>query len=47
MFINEPPDVKLEELIDIFKRLNGHFQGYILEQVKNLDKIQKKELKKR
>ena len=47
MFINEPPDVKLEELIGIFKRLNGHFQGYVLEQVKNLDKIQKKEPKKR
>jgi len=43
MFDKEPPDVKLEELIDIFKRLNGHFQGYILDQVRNLDKIQKKE----
>ena len=47
MFKNEPPDVRLEELIDIFKRLNGHFQGYILDQVKNLDKVQKKEPKKR
>ena len=45
MFLNEPPDVKLEELIDIFKRLNGHFQGYILDQVKNLEKLQKKEPK--
>jgi hypothetical protein len=45
MFDTEPPDVKLEELIGIFKRLNGHFQGYILDQVKNLEKIQKKELK--
>jgi len=47
IFLNEPPDVKLEELIDIFKRLNGHFQGYILDQVKNLEKLQKKEPKKR
>ena len=43
MFEKEPPDLKLEELIGIFKRLNGHFQGYILDQVRTLDKIQKKE----
>ena len=47
MFKNEPPDVQLEELIDIFKRLNGHFQGYILDQVKNLEKLQKKEPKEK
>jgi transcriptional regulator with XRE-family HTH domain len=45
MFDTEPPDVKLEELIGIFKRLNGHFQEHILDQVKNLEKIQKKEHK--
>jgi len=45
MFDTEPPDVKLEELTDIFKRLNGHFQGYILDQVRHLEKIQIKELK--
>ena len=45
MFATVPPDVKLEELIDIFKRLNGHFQGYIFDQVRNLEKIQKKEAK--
>ena len=43
MFDTEPPDVKLEELAGIFKRLNGHFQNYILDQVRNLEKIQKKE----
>jgi len=43
MFDAVPPDVKLEELIDIFKHLNGHFQGYILDQVRSLEKIQKKE----
>ena len=45
MFDAEPPDVKLEELITIFKRLNGHFRGYILDQMKHLDKIQKNENK--
>jgi len=43
MFDKDPPDIKLEELVAIFKRLNGHFQGYIIDQVKNLEKIQKKE----
>jgi transcriptional regulator with XRE-family HTH domain len=43
MFDTVPPDVKLEELTGIFKRLNVHFQGYILDQVRNLEKIQKKE----
>ena len=47
IFINEPPDVKLEELIGIFKQLNGHFQGYILDQVRKLEKLQKSDLKKR
>ncbi|MDR0456770.1 MAG: hypothetical protein LBH20_08835 [Treponema sp.] len=46
MFEKTPPDLKLEELVDIFKRLNGHFQGYMLDQVRNLEKIQKKELRK-
>jgi transcriptional regulator with XRE-family HTH domain len=40
MFSSAPPDMKLEELVAIFGRLNSHFQGYILEQVKNLEKIQ-------
>jgi len=44
MFDSEPPDAKLEELISIYKRLNRHFQGYILDQVKHLESIQKKEL---
>ena len=43
MFGAEPPDVKLEELVGIFKRLNGHFQAYILDQVRHLEKIQEKE----
>jgi len=47
IFYTEPPDVKLEELINIFKRLNGHFQEYILDQVRSLEKIQEKESRKR
>lgn len=43
IFDEDPPDVKLEELIGIFKRLNIHFQNYILDQVKHLEKIQEKE----
>jgi len=45
MFDKTPPDVKLEELIDIYKRLNGHFQGYILDQIRSLEKVQKNEQK--
>jgi transcriptional regulator with XRE-family HTH domain len=44
IFDTEPPDVKLEELISIFKRLNGYFQGYILDHVRHLEKIQEREL---
>ena len=43
IFEKAPPDLKLEELIGIFKRLNSHFQGYILDQIRNLEKIQKNE----
>jgi transcriptional regulator with XRE-family HTH domain len=45
IFDSPPPDVRLKELMDIFKRLNGHFQGYILDQIRNLEKIQENELK--
>ena len=47
MFDAEPPNVKLEELINIFRRLNGHFQEYILDQVRSLEKIQEKESRKK
>ena len=47
MFDSEPPDAKLEELINIYKKLNSHFQEYIIDQIKNLERIQQKELKKR
>jgi len=43
MFGREPPDVKLEELIDTFKGLNGYFKEYLLDQVRQLDAIQRKE----
>jgi transcriptional regulator with XRE-family HTH domain len=44
MFDAEPPDSKLEELIDIYKRLNGYFQAYILDHIKRLEALQKREI---
>ena len=43
MFGKEPPDVKLEELISTFNGLNGYFKEYLLDQVRQLDAIQRKE----
>jgi transcriptional regulator with XRE-family HTH domain len=40
MFSENPPDIRLQEMIDIYQRLNPHFQGYILDQIRALDKIQ-------
>jgi transcriptional regulator with XRE-family HTH domain len=42
MFGAPPPDAKLEELIRIFKELNDLFQDYILNQTRELLKVQKK-----
>jgi transcriptional regulator with XRE-family HTH domain len=44
MFDSAPPDVKLTELIDIFKKLNGFFKGYILHHIRELEKIQDNEI---
>jgi transcriptional regulator with XRE-family HTH domain len=43
MFGSLPPDVRIQELIDIFSKLNPHFQAYILDQTRDLEKIQFKE----
>jgi transcriptional regulator with XRE-family HTH domain len=43
MFDNPPPDMRLEELIQIFTKLNGFFKDYILEHIRKLEKIQKEE----
>jgi transcriptional regulator with XRE-family HTH domain len=45
IFDNAPPDVKLQELVEIYKRLNKYFKGYILDQIRALDKIQENESK--
>ncbi|MDR0910116.1 MAG: helix-turn-helix domain-containing protein [Spirochaetaceae bacterium] len=42
MFEKSPPDVKLEQLVAIFKQLNGLFQDYILLQINALLKVQNK-----
>jgi len=41
MFTAPPPDIQLETLIDIFKRLHKPLRDYLLEQSKGLLKIQK------
>jgi transcriptional regulator with XRE-family HTH domain len=45
IFNTKPPDVRLQELIDIYKRLNPYFQGYIIDHIRNLEKIQDNEKK--
>ena len=41
MFESTAPDLKLEELIAIYKRLNVHFQRFILDQIRSLEKMEK------
>jgi transcriptional regulator with XRE-family HTH domain len=45
IFNTKPPDVRLQELIDIYRQLNPHFQGYIIRHIRNLKKIQDNEAK--
>jgi hypothetical protein len=47
MFSDPPPDVKLIELIDTFKKLNGYFQDYTLDHIKKLVRIQETEYPKK
>jgi transcriptional regulator with XRE-family HTH domain len=47
IFDAQPPDVKAEELITIFKRLNKHFREYLLDHVRHLEKIQESEIKEK
>jgi hypothetical protein len=43
MFDTPPPDMRLEELIQIFTKLNAFFKDYILDHLRKLEKIQKEE----
>jgi hypothetical protein len=36
------PNVKLEQMIDIFNELDGVFQDYILTQIKEILRVQKR-----
>jgi transcriptional regulator with XRE-family HTH domain len=45
MFIAPPPDIKKEQLLEIFSELDGMLQDYLLLQSKELLKIQKKKIK--
>jgi transcriptional regulator with XRE-family HTH domain len=41
MFLETPPDARLEHIIDIFHRLDKPLQDYLLAQSKELVKVQK------
>ena len=43
MFSSNPPDVKLEQLNQIFNELNSSFQDLLINQAKELLKIQQKQ----
>ena len=43
MFSGTPPDVKLENLNQIFNQLNGLFQDYLIIQAKELLRVQNKQ----
>jgi transcriptional regulator with XRE-family HTH domain len=45
IFTTKPPNVRLQELIDIYQQLNPYFQGYIINHIRNLKKIQDNEVK--
>ena len=46
MFSSPPPDVKLERLIEIYKKLDEQLQDYLLLQSDVLLKIQKEKIDK-
>lgn len=46
MFTAPPPDLQLENLIDIFKQLDKPLRDYLVEQSKGLLKIQKNTIDK-
>lgn len=43
MFNGNPPDVKLDQLNQIFNSLNGLFQDYVILQAKELLRVQQKQ----
>ena len=43
MFSGNPPDVKLDNLNQIFNQLNGLFQDYLIIQAKELLRVQNKQ----
>lgn len=40
MFDKDPPDVKLEEMIGLFRELNPYFQDFLFEMMNKLIKLQ-------
>jgi len=45
MFSGPPPDVELEQLIEIYKELDPLFREYIILQIKQLLNVQKRSKK--
>jgi transcriptional regulator with XRE-family HTH domain len=43
MFSGDPPDVKLDQLNQIFNELNGLFRDYLIVQAKELLRVQQKQ----
>ena len=43
MLANNPPDVKLEQLKQIFNELNSSFQDFLINQAKEMLKLQQKQ----
>jgi transcriptional regulator with XRE-family HTH domain len=46
MFSETPPDVELEQLIEIIKELDPLFRNYIIQQIKNLANLHRKSKEK-
>jgi transcriptional regulator with XRE-family HTH domain len=46
MFFDMPPDMRLEHIIDIFNKLDKPLQDYLLQQSKELLKIQRETIDK-
>jgi transcriptional regulator with XRE-family HTH domain len=46
MFIDTPPDIRLEKLLDIYNRLDGSLRDCLVEQSRILLKLQKENIDK-
>jgi transcriptional regulator with XRE-family HTH domain len=42
MFSDPPPDIELEQLLEIIKELDPHFKEYLIQQIKQLANLHRK-----